>query len=51
MNWTALDIMTAQEREAVALALFNAGYEARRRRRKDGSKTIIYIEYRRDGEC
>lgn len=30
------------------LALYHAGYTVRQRKRKDGNKTVIYIEYRRE---
>lgn len=49
MNWMPLDIVIPSERDAVCLALFRAGYTVRQRRRRDGNKTVIYIEYRRDG--
>ena len=45
---TPIDINTRAERDAVCLALFHAGYTVRQRRRKDGNKTVIYIEYTRD---
>lgn len=48
MNWTPLDIVTPVERDAVCLALFRAGHTVRQRRRKDGSKTVIYIEYKKE---
>lgn len=48
MDWIPLDIVTPTERDAVCLALFHAGYTVRQRRRKDGNKTVIYIEYRKD---
>lgn len=48
MDWTPIDITTPADREAVALALYRAGYTVRQRRRKDGNKTVIYIEYRRE---
>ena len=48
MEWRALDVNTPADREAVALALYRAGYTVRQQRRKDGNKTAIYIEYRRD---
>ena len=48
MEWMALDVNTPAERDAVCLVLFPAGYTVRQRRRKDGNKTVIYIEYRRD---
>lgn len=51
MGWTPLYITTPADREAVALALYRAGYTVRQRRRKDGNKTMIYIEYRRDGSA
>ena len=43
-----LDITIPAYREAVALALYRAGYTVRQRKRKDGNKTVIYIEYRRE---
>ena len=48
MDWTPIDITTPADRKAVALALYRAGYTVRQRRRKDGNKTVIYIEYRRE---
>ena len=33
------------DRETVALALYRAGYTVRERRRKEGNKTIVYLEY------
>ena len=48
MDWTPLDINTQLERYAVCLALYHAGYTVRQRRRKDGNKTVIFIEYRRE---
>lgn len=50
MDWIPLDITTPADREAVALALYRAGYTVRQRRRKDGNnnKTVIYIEYRKE---
>lgn len=45
MDWTPLYITTPSDREAVALALYRAGYTVRQRKRKDGNKTVIYIEY------
>ena len=46
MGWTPLYITTPADREAVALC--RAGYTVRQQRRKDGNKTMIYIEYRRE---
>ena len=43
-----LDTTIPADREAVALALYRAGYTVRQRKRKDGNKTVIYIEYRKE---
>lgn len=48
MDWIPLDINTPAERDAVMLALFHAGYTVRQRKRKDGNRTVIYIEYRKE---
>lgn len=45
MTWIPLDITSPADREAVALALYRARYTVRQRKRKDGNKTVIYIEY------
>lgn len=45
MTWIPLDITSPADREAVAMALYRAGYTVRQRKRKDGNKTVIYIEY------
>ena len=37
--------------EAVALALFRAGYVVREGKRKDGTKTVRYLEYWRESNC
>ena len=50
MDWTPLEILPA-DRDMVASALFRAGYTVRQRRRKDGNKAVIYIEYRREGNA
>lgn len=47
-DWIPLDILAPAERDAVCLALYHAGYTVRQRKRKDGNKTVIYIEYRRE---
>lgn len=48
MDWTAIiGIPTKEERDAVALALFHAGYEVRQVKRKDGGRTVVDVEYRR----
>lgn len=51
MEYLILDINTPAERDAVCLALYHAEYTVRQRRRKDGNKTVIYIEYRREGHA
>lgn len=48
MDWIPLDINTPAERDAVILALYHAGYTVRQRKRKDGNKTVIYIEYMKE---
>lgn len=40
-----LILQNKDDREAVALALYRAGYTVRERRRKDGGKTVVYLEY------
>ena len=40
-----LILQNKDDREAVALALYRAGYTVRERRRKDSGKTIVYLEY------
>lgn len=47
MDWTPLYITIPADREAVALALYRAGYTVRQQKRKDSNKTVIYIEYRK----
>ncbi len=48
MDWTPLYINTPADREAVALALYRAGYIVRQSKRKDGNKTVIFIEYKKE---
>ncbi len=48
MDWIPLDIATPAERDEVCLALCHTGDTIRQWRRKDGNKTVIYIEYRRE---
>ncbi len=48
MDWIPIDIVTPAERDAVAQILFKNSYTVRQRRRKDGNKTVIYIEYRKE---
>lgn len=48
MEPVAIDIHNKADREAVAMALFRAGYTVLERRRKEGTKTIVYLEYWRE---
>lgn len=49
MEWTNIKgISTKEERDNVALALFHAGYEVRQRKSKDGNRTVIDVEYKRE---
>lgn len=48
IEWLTLDIITAAERDAVILALYHAGYTVRQRKRKDGNKTVTFIEYKKE---
>lgn len=45
----ALYLQNKEDREAVALALYRAGYTVQERKRKDGGKTVVYLEYWKDG--
>lgn len=47
-EWIAIDISVPADRESVAIALYRAGYTVRQRKRKDGNKTVIYIEYKKN---
>ena len=40
-----LVLQNKDDREAVAFALYRAGYTDRERRRKEGNRTIVYLEY------
>ncbi len=42
---TELVLQNKDDREAVALALYRAGYTVRERRRKENGKSIVYLEY------
>lgn len=44
-NPTDLILQNKEYREAVALALYRAGYTVRERKKKDGNKTVVFIEY------
>lgn len=47
MDWMTISgIPTKDERDAVALSLYHAGYEVRQVKRKDGGRTVIDVEYR-----
>lgn len=41
----AITLQNKDDREAVALALYRSGYTVRERLRKDGNKTVVYLEY------
>ena len=45
-DWKPLDIIAADDRKAVALALYLSNYEVRQSKRKDGNKTVVFVEYR-----
>lgn len=49
MDWTPLEITAPADREALAQILFRYGYTVRQRRRREGNKTVVYIEYSREG--
>lgn len=47
MDWTVIKgIPTKDERDAVALELYHAGYEVRQTKRKENGKTFVDVEYR-----
>ena len=49
MNETlVLVLQNKEDRESVALALYRAGYTVREKRKKDGGKTVVYLEYWKD---
>lgn len=50
MDWKQLENIAPSERDAVVLALFHAGYTVRPRKRKEGNKTVQYIEYGKAGQ-
>lgn len=45
MEPMVLKLQNKADREAVAMALFRAGYTVRERKRKDGGKTVVFLEY------
>ena len=40
-----LNLQNKQDREAVAMALFRAGYTVREVKRKENGKSIVLLEY------
>lgn len=47
-GWTRLENIPPSERDAVVLGLIHGGYSVRLSKRKDGKKTVIDIEYRKE---
>lgn len=47
-DWMALDITAPADREAMAQILFRYVYTVPQRKRKEGNKTVVYIEYGRE---
>ncbi len=47
-EWNQLYISKPADREAVALILYRAGYVVRESKRKDGGKTVVFVEYRKE---
>ena len=45
MSPVELILQNKDDREAVALALYRAGYTVRERKRKEGGKTIVSLEF------
>ena len=45
MDWKPLNIASADDRKAVALALYLSGYEVRQNKRKENNKTVVFVEY------
>ena len=43
-----LVLQNKEDREAVALSLFRAGYTVREKRRKENGKTTVFLEYWRE---
>lgn len=38
-------LQNKEDREAVALSLFRAGYTVREKRKKENGKSIVFLEY------
>lgn len=49
-KWSAIILQNTADREAVALALFRAGYTVRTRKKKEGNKTVVFLEYRKEDD-
>lgn len=45
MEFYSLLLQNKDDREAVALALYRAGYTVREQKRKDGSKSVVFPDY------
>lgn len=45
MEPMVLELQNKQDREAVAMALFRAGYTVLEQKRTDGGKTVVFLEY------
>lgn len=45
MESLILNLQNKQDREAVAIALFRAGYTVREVKRKENGKSIVQLEY------
>lgn len=47
-EWIRLDIPKPADREAVALILYRSGYTTREGKRKEGNKTVVFVEYKKE---
>lgn len=45
MKEIVVELQNKADREAVALALFRAGYTVREKKRKEGTKTVVALEF------
>lgn len=50
-NWITLQLKTQADRETVAMALYRAGYAVREKKTKEGNRTVICLEYRKEGSA
>lgn len=48
-EWSMLQITNAADRESVAMALYRSGYTVRQKKVKEGNRSVIYLEYRKEG--